>query len=74
MPNVNDLKNSKFLTQHDVENGMLVTIEGYEEENVAKEGADTYVRVTWSGAGDTGKIHWHINWAPLTEAGFVSVV
>jgi len=44
MPNVNDLKNSKFLTQHDVENGMLVTIEGYEEVNVAKEGADPQLR------------------------------
>ncbi len=39
MPSVNDLKQSKFLTRHDVGRGMLVTIRGYEQINVAKEGA-----------------------------------
>ena len=37
MPNVNDLKSSKFLTQYDVEPSVLVTIKSYEKVNVATE-------------------------------------
>lgn len=37
MPNVNDLKSSKFLTKYDVEPAVLVTIKSYEEMNVAME-------------------------------------
>ena len=37
MPNVNDLKSSKFLTKHDVEPPILVTIKSYETLNVAME-------------------------------------
>lgn len=38
MPSVHDLKNSKYLTQHDVEPPVVVTFQAYKEENVAKEG------------------------------------
>lgn len=38
MPNVNDLKQSKYLKQQDVGTGVLVTIAKYEELNVAPEG------------------------------------
>ena len=44
MPNVNDLKKSNFLTQHDVERPMLLTITGYEEHNVARDGAEPEMR------------------------------
>lgn len=37
MPNVNDLKSSKFLTKNDVEPDALVTITGYKQMNVAME-------------------------------------
>lgn len=37
MPNVNDLKSSKFLTKNDVEPAVMVTIKSYEEMNVAME-------------------------------------
>ena len=37
MPNVNDLKSSKFLTKNDVEPDVLVTIKSYEQMNVAME-------------------------------------
>lgn len=37
MPTVNDLKSSKFLTKHDVEPPVVVTITSYEEMNVALE-------------------------------------
>ena len=37
MPNVNDLKSSKFLTKNDVEPDKLVTIIGYKPMNVAME-------------------------------------
>jgi len=39
MPTINDLKKSNFLTRHDCGRGILVTIRGYEQQNVAKEGA-----------------------------------
>jgi len=38
MPNVNDLKNSQFLTKEDVEPPVVVTIKGYKEQNVEMEG------------------------------------
>lgn len=38
MPNVNDLKNSQFLTKEDVEPPVKVTIKGYKEQNVEMEG------------------------------------
>lgn len=37
MPTTQDLKSSKFLTKHDVEPPVLVTIQSYEELNVAME-------------------------------------
>ena len=37
MANVNDLKSSKFLTKHDVDPPITVTIKSYEESNVAME-------------------------------------
>ena len=37
MPNVNDLKTSKFLKKEDVDPPVLVTIKSYEEMNVAME-------------------------------------
>lgn len=37
MPNVNDLKSSRFLTKHDVTPDVLVTISGYEEQDVSME-------------------------------------
>jgi hypothetical protein len=39
MPNINDLKKSKFLTKIDVEPAILCTIRGYDSVNVAQEGA-----------------------------------
>lgn len=35
MPNINDLKESRFLTQHDVEPPVFVTIAGYEKVDVS---------------------------------------
>lgn len=46
MPNVNDLKESRFLTQNEVDPPVLATIRGYKEVNVAKEGADPQLRWT----------------------------
>lgn len=37
MPNLNDLKSSKFLTKSDVEPDVLVTIKSYKQLNVAME-------------------------------------
>jgi hypothetical protein len=44
MPTINDLKQSKYLTKADVTPAILVTIRGYEQVNVAKEGADAEMR------------------------------
>lgn len=44
MPNINDLRKSRFLTKADVGKGMLVTIRSVEEMNVAKEGAPEELR------------------------------
>lgn len=43
-PNVNDLKQSNFLTQNDVDPPVLVTIKGYKQVDVAREGADPEYR------------------------------
>jgi hypothetical protein len=39
MPSVNDLRESKYLTQSDVEPAVDVTISGYSQVNMAKDGA-----------------------------------
>lgn len=44
--NINDLKQSRFLTQNDVDPPVLVTIRDCKQENVAKEGADPELRWT----------------------------
>lgn len=46
MPNVNDLKDSKFLTKEDVGSGTLVTIAGYKEQDVSME--DQPQRIKWT--------------------------
>lgn len=40
MPNISELKESRFLKQTDCGAGILVTISGCTQENVAKEGAE----------------------------------
>lgn len=44
MANINDLKSSRFTTQKDIEKPILATITGYDEFNVAKEGAEADMR------------------------------
>lgn len=39
-----------------------------------KEGATNYIRLTWSGNAASGAIHWHCQWEPLTENGFLEAV
>lgn len=39
-----DMRESKFLKQSDVGQGLLLTIQGIEQHNVAKEGADPELR------------------------------
>ena len=41
---------------------------------IAKTGAATYIRFTYSGAGTSGAIHWHCQWEPLTDEGFMVTV
>lgn len=43
-PNVNDLKQSNFLTQSDVDPAVLVTIQHCKQVNVAREGAEPEYR------------------------------
>ncbi len=40
----------------------------------AKAGANNYIRAEWSGADSVGEIHWHCQWEPLDEDGFVEAV
>jgi hypothetical protein len=40
MPKISEMRESKFLKQSDVGTGTLMTIEGCEQYNVAKEGAE----------------------------------
>lgn len=44
--NINDLKQSRFLTQNDVDPPILVTVKSCQQLNVAKEGADPEYRWT----------------------------
>jgi len=37
-------------------------------------GVDTFIRLTRAGAGASGQLHWHIEWEPLSDDGFVEVV
>lgn len=39
-----------------------------------KNGANTFIRVGWTGTGNTGIIHWHILYEPLSEDGYVTAV
>lgn len=48
MPNVNDLKTSKFLTKNDVTPDVLVTFSGYEQINVAMENQPEELKYTFS--------------------------
>lgn len=43
-PNVDDLKRSRFLTQHEVDPARLVTISSYEQMNVARQRAEPDMR------------------------------
>lgn len=40
MPTIHDLKQSRFLTKEDCGKGILLTIAGYHNENVARPGAE----------------------------------
>ena len=40
----------------------------------AKNGTATYARIVYSGVGTSGAIHWHIQYKPLSEGGFVAPV
>ena len=40
MPKISEMKSSKFLKKDDVGEGIIVTIQGVSQENVAKEGVD----------------------------------
>lgn len=44
MPNIREIKDSKFLRQDDCEPAILVTITGCDQENVAKQGAEQELR------------------------------
>jgi len=39
-----------------------------------KKDTDTYIRVVYSGVATGGAIHWHCQWIPLVEDGFVEAV
>ena len=38
---------------------------------IGKAGVSNYIRLVYSGTGTSGAIHWHCQWEPLTEDGFV---
>ena len=44
MPTIHDLKQSKYLTKADVTPPILVTVRGWEQVNVAKEGCEPELR------------------------------
>ena len=44
MPSINDLSESKFLGKDDVGEGKLITITGYTQENMAKDGDPTEMK------------------------------
>jgi len=35
---------------------------------------NTFIRLTVAGAGGVGVIHWHVDWEPLSDDGFLEVV
>ena len=41
---------------------------------VQKNATSTYIRATWDGNAASGVIHWHCQWIPLTETGFIEAV
>jgi hypothetical protein len=43
--NINDIKQSKYLKKEDCGDGILVTVSGLTQENVAKEGAEPEMKV-----------------------------
>ena len=47
-PNVNDLKDSRFLTKHDVEPDKLVTIKSYEKADVSMQSQPSKIKWTLS--------------------------
>jgi len=36
-----------------------------------KIGVENFIRLVYSGTATSGTIHWHCNWQPLPEGGFV---
>lgn len=38
---------------------------------IKDDAADTYIQLVMTAAMASGAIHWHIDWEPVTEAGFV---
>ncbi len=36
-----------------------------------KNGVNSFIRCTWTGTGNTGKIHWQIQYEPLDEDGYI---
>ena len=39
-----------------------------------KAATDTFIRCGWTGTGATGVIHWHIQWEPVSDLGFIVAV
>ena len=56
-PNVDDLKQSRFLSKKDVAKPILVTIKGYEQVNVARQNAEPDMRYV---------LHFHEDYKPMT--------
>lgn len=56
-PNVDDLKQSRFLSKKDVAKPILVTIKGYEQVNVARQNAEPDMRYV---------LHFREDYKPMT--------
>jgi len=41
---------------------------------IEDDSADTYIRVVLSDAVASGAIHWHVEWQPITDDGFLEIV
>jgi len=39
-----------------------------------KAATDTFIRCGWTGTGATGVIHWHVQWEPVSDLGFIVAV
>lgn len=63
MPNINQMKSSKFLKRDDVGRGTLATISIVREENVAKEGAPEEMK--WCAHFDELEKPMVLNWTNL---------